>query len=91
MKPLPKSLHVLRVTPISRGPSVEMVNAKDLASCGVSDRLGLEIWCADYGALLFDAPADRFALDVTAAYALGKGMSRVVYVHEFDRHLRPES
>lgn len=91
MKVLPKSLHVLRVTPISRGPTVEMVDAKSLVSCGVVDRAGLELWCSDFDALVFDVPPDRFALDVAAAYALGKGYLRCVFVHESEKHLRPEA
>jgi len=64
-----------------------MINAKDLAQFGVVDRSSLEAWCSDAAAFIFDVPPDRFAMDVAAAYALGKGFLRCVYVHGVDKHL----
>ena len=90
MKALPASLPRISVTPISRGPAVEMINAAHLAAFGVTDRATLVEWCSDFEALLFDVPEDRFALDVTAAYALGTGRARAVFVHVTEKHLGPQ-
>lgn len=79
MKVLPRGLRVVPVTPLSRGPTVEMIDVDDLAKVGVTGDAAVLDWCQEHSALFHEEDRRRFALDVTAAYALGKGFLRCVY------------
>lgn len=79
MKLLPNDLRRLLVTPLSRGPAVEMIAVEDLAQIGVEGPTQVLKWCSDYEALYHEEDPKRIALDVTAAYALGKGHVRCVF------------
>ena len=78
MKVLPRGLRTLPVTPLSRGPTVDMIDADDLIRLGVTTD-DLLSWCETYSAFFHEEDPQRFALDVTAAYALGKGFLRCVF------------
>ena len=58
---------------------MELIAVEDLAAVGVSTREQIMRWCAEYGALYHEEDPSRFALDVTAAYALGRGYGRCVF------------
>lgn len=79
MRPLPDGLHHLKVTPLSRGPVVELINVEDVEKLGHTTQAQILKWCADYEALYHEDDPKRFALDVTAAYALGRGYGRCVF------------
>lgn len=79
MRSLPRELLILSVTPLSRGPAVAMVNVEELAKLGVTAQDDVLRWCEDFGALYVEDDPGRFALDVTAAYVLGRGFHRRVF------------
>lgn len=79
MKVLPRGLRVIPVTPLSRGPTVDLIDVNDLAKVGVTGDDAVLDWCQEHSALFHEDDPQRFALDVTAAYALGKGFLRCVY------------
>lgn len=77
MRPLPRGLRSLPVTPLSRGPTVDMISADDVAL--ILDGGDLQDWCSKHDALYVEVDPKSFALDVTAAFALGRGFSRCVF------------
>lgn len=79
IRPLPSEVRRLSVTPLSRGPAVELIAVEDLAVVGVTSLEDVMRWCAEHGALYHEEDPSRFALDVTAAYALGRGYGRCVF------------
>jgi hypothetical protein len=79
VRPLPRELLVLSVTPLSRGPAVAMVDVEELAKLGITAQDEVLRWCEDFGALYIEDDPGRFALDVTAAYVLGRGFHRCVF------------
>lgn len=79
MRPLPRSIRTLPVTPLSRGPVVDMIPVEELAHLGCQSPDDVFRWCADHSALYHEEDPTRFSLDVTAAYALGKGYLRCVF------------
>jgi len=79
MRPVHRDVLVLPVTPLSRGPAVEMIAAEELAKVGVVAHHQILQWCDENEALYHEEDPKRFALDVTAAYALGRGFRRCVF------------
>lgn len=79
MRPVHKDILVLPVTPLSRGPVVEMIAAEELVKVGVTAHHQVLQWCDENEALYHEEDHLRFALDVTAAYALGRGFRRCVF------------
>jgi len=78
-RPLPGELRRLSVTPLSRGPAVELIAVEDLTVLDIVSLEQVMRWCAEYGALYHEEDPRRFTLDVTAAYALGRGYGRCVF------------
>lgn len=79
MRPVHKDILVLPVTPLSRGPAVEMISVDELAKVGIKVHHQVLQWCDENEALFHEEDPQRFALDVTAAYALGRGFRRCVF------------